>query len=143
MAFALRAFLTALASLGVLAYPAWLWGKQDGVLALGVAIAVCFVGALVGHLPHHFFRGRDEDVANATMAGFGLRMLTTGAIAFAIASMSSLPRTQFMIWVAVVYLVFLVLEVMVMTRQLSARENTAATSESTVPVSRGSGEQSA
>jgi len=106
----LKATVTVAAVTAAAAWPVHAWAGDEGLTALLIASAVGLVGAVLGHLPHFFFRGPDA-VFHASMAGLGVRLLGTLAIAAPIMMLSGLPLLPFALGLVLAYFSLLILEV--------------------------------
>ncbi len=117
--FTLAAALTLAAVAATGAWPAHaLWGSP-GLVAMGWAAAISFVGALVGYLPTAL-AGADatlERRAQACLVGMGLRMfLSLAAILAVLRTGASGHPTAFVATTGVFYLSLLVLDSVVLVR---------------------------
>lgn len=120
-----KATLVVAAVTAVAAWPVHAWAGSAGLTALVVAAAVCLAGAALGRVPHLFFRRGPDAILHASMAGLGLRLLGTLAIAAPLAFFTDLPRLPFGVALILDYLALLVLEV----RDLSVKSRTATIHE--------------
>lgn len=107
----LRATVLVAAITAVAAWPVRAWEGDEGLTAVLLAGAVSLVGAVLGRLPHLFFRSGPDAIFHASMAGLGLRLLGTLAIAAPIMMLSGLPLMPFALGLVLSYLSLLVLEV--------------------------------
>ncbi len=93
----------------------------EGLVAMGVAAALVFVGALLGYLPllSRLARTGPEGQANAFLVGLGIRLFFTLA-GVLVLGMGLLPaRTAFLVWAGIGYAVLLVVEIVGLVRGLS------------------------
>ncbi len=93
----------------------------DGLVAMGVAASLVFVGALLGYLPmlSKLARTGPEGRANAFLVGLGIRLFFTlaGVLVF---GMGLLPaRVAFLVWAGIGYAVLLVVEILGLVRGLA------------------------
>lgn len=107
----LKATLVVAAVTAAAAWPVHAWAGERGLTALLVAAAVCLVGAVLGRVPHLFFRKGPDAVLHAAMAGLGLRLLGTLALAMPLAFFTGLPRAPFALGLLLTYFPLLALEV--------------------------------
>ena len=107
----LKATLLVAAVTAAAAWPVRAWAGDEGLTALLIASAVSLAGALLGRLPHLFFRRGPDAIFHASMAGLGLRLLGTLAIAAPIMMLSGLPLMPFALGLVLAYFALLVLEV--------------------------------
>ena len=110
-AYLLKAALTVAAVIAVAAWPMHMWAGDDGLTALLIAGAVAWVGSVLGRIPHLFFRSGPDAIFYASMAGLGVRLLGTLAIAAPIMILSGLPLMPFALGLLLAYFALLVLEV--------------------------------
>ena len=94
----------------------------EGLVAMGVAAALVFVGALLGYLPLLSRMGRTgpEGQANAFLIGLGIRLFFTlaGVLVFGMGNL--LPaRAAFLVWAGIGYAVLLVVEILGLVRGLA------------------------
>lgn len=76
--------------------------------ASGIALAGALAGRLAGRLVPP---GRPESIAQAALAGIGVRLITTAGLCFGALEAGVAPRMTFVVVVLVQYLALLVLEV--------------------------------
>lgn len=107
----LKATFTVAAVTAVAAWPMRAWAGDEGLTALLIAAAAGLVGAVLGRVPHLFFRSGPDAIFHASMAGLGVRLLGTLAIAAPIMMLSGLPLMPFAIGLLLAYFALLVLEV--------------------------------
>jgi len=107
----LKATLVVAAITAAAAWPVRAWAGDAGLTALLIASAVSLVGAALGRLPHLFFRRGPDAIFHASMAGLGLRLLGTLAIAAPIMMLSGLPLVPFALGLVLAYFSLLILEV--------------------------------
>mgnify|MGYP001821773971 CR=1 FL=1 len=127
----LRATFTVAAVTAVAAWPVHAWAGDQGLTALLIASAVGLAGAVLGRLPHLFFSGPDA-IFHASMAGLGLRLLGTLAIAAPLMMLSGLPLMPFALGLVLAYFALLVLEVRDLV-VLSRSASTAAAPHAAAP----------
>jgi hypothetical protein len=106
-----KAVLVLTAVAAVAAWPVYALGGARGLEAFGVALAVCMVGAVLGRLPHLFFKRGPDALFHASLTGLGLRLLGTLAVAAPLLLFSGMERVPFAIGLVVAYFALLVLEV--------------------------------
>ena len=115
--------LAAVTVLGVgalCAFPAWLWTGPDGLLALGVALSICWMGALAGRAAQQaIFRVVEgpQRVINAMMGALGVRMFTTLGLALGVIVAKPFELLPFAVWLLVGYVALLGLEVFAALRE--------------------------
>ncbi len=109
-------YVLAIATAGGLAFvvgawPAWALARGSGLIALAVGVGIAWLGAVLGHLPLLFFRRSEDAVLNAALAGVGIRLLST--LAMAVVALFSLPfpREPLAIGLVLAYLSLLAMEV--------------------------------
>jgi len=106
-----KATLVVAAVTAAAAWPVHAWAGPEGVIALALAAAVCLVGAILGRIPHLFFRKGPDAIFHAALAGLGLRLLGTLALGAPLLLFTSLPQMPFAVGLVVVYFSLLLLEV--------------------------------
>jgi hypothetical protein len=107
----LKATLVVAAVTAAAAWPVHAWAGERGLTALLVASAVGLVGAVLGRVPHLVFTRGPDAIFHASMAGLGLRLLGTLAIAAPIMMLSGLPLMPFALGLVLAYFSLLILEV--------------------------------
>ncbi len=109
----------ALALVLLLAWPAHAWAGREGLLALGLAGGIGFLGALAGHLAAAGL-GRlvpgPQGSVQALQAGMAVRVLVTLLCAAPVYFLDAAPDLPFTVFLALGYLAQLVLEVFVSVR---------------------------
>jgi hypothetical protein len=111
----------ALAVGAALAWPAWAWGGREGLAALGVAAAIGWLGAAVGHALRAWLARRLSGpgaAVSAVQAGMAARVLLTAFLALPFFLLDVFARVPFATWLVLHYLAQLVLEVFVSVREL-------------------------
>ena len=135
--FAVRALLVVLGCAAVLAWPAWAWDGSDGLLGLGLAGALCFVGALAGQgvvrAVYRVVEGPTRGIT-ALNAGIGSRLLVTLALSLVVLILEPFRLLPFAVWLLAYYVSLLCLEVFVAVREFG--QNPGST-QSTGVVSEG------
>ena len=118
----------------VLAWPAYAWSGGPGLAALGLAGAVCVLGALVGRTVAAALGRMDtgpDAGARAHQAGIVARLLATLALTLPAIVARPVPMAPFAAWLAVHYLAQLVLEVFVSLEELGQNHAPTATGGAT------------
>ena len=103
------------------AWPAWAWGGEAGLQALGVAGVICLLAAAAARLVTALLKGLSSDASaapQAIQAGIGVRMMLTLAASLPVFLTDWLPQKQFVVWLGLHYLTQLALEVFVSMREL-------------------------
>lgn len=113
----LKATLVVVAVAAAAAWPVRAWAGDAGLVALTVASAVCLLGAALGRLPRLFLGRGPDAILGASMAGVGVRLLGTLAIAAPLMLLSGLPLAPFAVGLILAYFSLLVLEVWDLTGQ--------------------------
>lgn len=105
---------------GLLAGPIGLvWGTR-GVLAAGIAAAVCVIPGWCVFGLLSFAGGERQSQAMGVLAGTGLRMFAVLVAALAVDAQGWLAGTAFAAWLVVFYLVTLLVETVLVIRPASA-----------------------
>ncbi|MDA1194413.1 MAG: hypothetical protein O2894_04445 [Planctomycetota bacterium] len=114
------AVLLAVAVTAVLAWPFHAWAGDEGLAALGVAAAVCIVGALVGHGIGGLVAraGPPENAPQATQLAITVRLLLTLALSLPVFLAAPVQTMPFGAALVVHYLAQMALEVFVSLRAL-------------------------
>ncbi len=131
-----RALAIVVAVYAVAAWPAHAWDGRDGLVGLGIAGLVCFVGALVGQLVqravYRVVEGPTRGVS-ALNAGIGSRLLVTLALSLVVIILEPFRLMPFAVWLLLYYLSLLCLEVFVALREFGqnpgSTESTGGDSE--------------
>ena len=98
-------------SCAVGAWPTWRMAGTDGLVAMGVAVGLSWIGAVLGFLPSTSGSARFESRVQAAMLGVVVRLFATLAAVFVVVAGDLVSaRMAFAAWVAVGYLILLVLE---------------------------------
>lgn len=113
----------------VTAWPAYALAGPDGLAALALAALVSLLGAVLGRAPRLVFRHGPDALFHAAMAGLGLRLLGTLALAAPVMLFAGLPTIPFALGLVPTYLALLVLEV----RDLVVRSRTLVAGEPCPP----------
>jgi len=116
LVFALALGVSALAAL-----PAWAWGDQAGLRALGLAGLICSVSASAAHLAAAALRRLSTDERagpQAVQVGIGVRLLLTLAASLPVILTHGVPQKQFVAWLGLHYLAQMALELFVSMREL-------------------------
>ncbi len=125
----------------VLAWPAWAWGGEMGLVALTVAGGICLIAAWLALVPRLFLSvgpQSDANESNAVLAATGVRLLATMVGALVVLMAKPFDTWQFIAWLAAFYSVHLVLEVFVSLRDLGQNHARSGTRDSeTSPESSG------
>jgi hypothetical protein len=114
------AFGLAVAATGLLWWPADRWHGDGGVAALALSGALCALGALVGRVVTALIERASSDPAAgaiAVQAGIGTRLLVTLVLTFPVLLVKPVPMMPFTAFLAVHYVIQLVLEVFVSLRE--------------------------
>ncbi|MDJ0972931.1 MAG: hypothetical protein QNJ98_00550 [Planctomycetota bacterium] len=131
--FAVRALLVVVGCFAVVAWPAWAWDGTDGLIGLGLAAALCFVGALAGQgvvrVVYRAVEGPTRGIT-ALNAGIGSRLLVTLALSLVVLIMEPFRLLPFAVWLALYYVSLLCLEVFVAVKEFG--QNPGSTESSGV-----------
>ena len=103
------------------AWPAWAWGGEAGLRALGLAGLICLLAAAAARLVTAALKGLSTDASaapQAIQAGIGVRMILTLAASLPVFLTHWVPTKQFVVWLGLHYLTQLALEVFVSMREL-------------------------
>ena len=101
-----------LAAVGaVVAWPVHALFGPEGLQAFAIAFGVCMAGAVLGRIPHLFFKRGPDALFQASLAGLGLRLMGTLAVAAPLLLFSELERVPFAIGLMIAYFALLLLEV--------------------------------
>jgi len=103
------------------AWPAWLWGGDEGLLALGVAGLICLLAGALARVATAALQGlsTDESAApQAVQAGIGVRLLLTLGASLPVILTHWVPQRQFVAWLGLHYLSQMALELFVSMREL-------------------------
>ena len=104
----------------LLGWPAWAWNGMDGVRALGVAMAITWVGAFAARLATEAVRRRidgPQGSVHALMAGLSARLFLSLGLALVVVVMEPFALVPFAVWILVGYLSVLGLEVLAVMRE--------------------------
>ena len=105
------------------AYPTSRLSGADGLVAMGIAGGVSFVGACLGFLPSALAPSRYESRVQAAMLGIVVRLFVTLAAVLAVlASGAAAARTAFVAWIGIDYAAMLALETVVVLRAVRRPE---------------------
>ena len=122
------------------AWPAWLWGGNEGLLALGVAGLICLLAGVLARVATAALKGisTDESAApQAVQAGIGVRLILTLAASLPVILTHWVPQKQFVAWLGLHYLSQMALELFVSMRELGQNHGpidaTQSESEDTEP----------
>ncbi|MDJ0522446.1 MAG: hypothetical protein QNJ90_10290 [Planctomycetota bacterium] len=117
----LLALLVTVLVTAALAWPAYAWQGSDGLLGLGLAAAICLLGAMGGRGVGGFVRvtqpGEDQ-APLATQAAIAGRLVLTLILSTPVFILKPVEMMPFGIWLGVHYLAQMVLEVFVSLREL-------------------------
>jgi len=103
------------------AWPAHAWAGRAGLQALGLAAAICLLGALFGRIAAIAIAGLDpgpEAGPHGVQVGILVRLMTTLAMTLPVVLMEPVPPVPFAAWLGLHYLAQLALEVFVSLREL-------------------------
>lgn len=109
--YALRVLGVGLLCFGLGAWPAWALAGPAGLAGLAVGVGVALLGSALGHLPLLFFRRGPDAVFFAALAGVGVRLLATLALALVAVFALPFPREAVAIGLVLAYLSLLAIEV--------------------------------
>jgi hypothetical protein len=94
------------------AWPAYALAGGAGLAALGAAALAALLGVAAGRAAgRQVPGGRPESHAQAALVGITVRLLVTAALALAVALAAPLPRSVFLVSLAVFYALLLAAEV--------------------------------
>ena len=116
----------------VFAFPAWLWQGTDGLLALGVALSICWLGALAGRaVQHQIFATVEapQKTVNAMLGGLGVRMFVTLGLAIGVIVARPFDLMPFAVWLLGGYVLLLCLEVFVAMREFGQNHGPIGTGD--------------
>lgn len=96
---------------------------EAGTVALGIGVAVSWIGAALGAIPVVAAVARGGSARPIATIGQAMALRAGATVAGALAAIlgSELPRTTLAIWIGLAYAVLLVVETRWMTRWLMAR----------------------
>ena len=124
----------------LLALPAWLWTGANGLLALGTALSICWMGALVGRAVQQQVFATIEGpqrTVNAMLAGLGVRMFVTLGLALGGIVAEPFEMMPFAVWLLVGYVLLLCLEVFVALREFGQNHGPNRTDDASSEASEG------
>lgn len=114
--FATKAALIVVGVFAVAAWPAHLWEGADGLLGLGLAGGIGFVGAVVGYAAQcavaRTVKGPTRGIS-AINAGLGSRLLMTLTLSLVVVTVEPFRLMPFAVWLLLYYVALLGLEVFV------------------------------
>ena len=111
-----KALLVLLVVLAAAAWPVHALMGEGALLAMGLAGLISFVGFVLGRIPHLILTEGPEAIFHASLAGLGMRLLGTLAIAAPVLLFSSLPQTPFAVGLVLSYFALLGVEVVDLVR---------------------------
>jgi hypothetical protein len=117
----LHVLAVAVAVSALAAWPAWLWGADTGLLALGLAAGVCLIGAVLGRVVLGLMlrlNDSPEGTSAAIQAAIGVRLLGTLVLCLPVVLAKWVPNLQLAVWLVLHYVAQLVLELFVLLREL-------------------------
>ena len=128
-AFRTAIVLGAVCTLGI--WPVHRWESTQGVLAWAVAFAVVLIGAVLGAIPlaSRFAKARPENVPQAWLIGFGIRMLFVLSACLTVWLSRPFPVNPFLLGAGVAYAVILAFEVATASRMMRADGTLAGAAE--------------
>ena len=103
------------------AWPAWLWGGEEGLLALGVAGLICLLAGALARVATAALKGVSTDdsaAPQAVQAGIGVRLILTLAASLPVILTHWVPQKQFVAWLGLHYLSQMALELFVSMREV-------------------------
>jgi hypothetical protein len=109
-------YLFRILGVGLLAFGLGFWPARalagaEGIPALAIGVGISLLGALLGHLPVFFTKPGSAQLLPMALAGMGIRLLATLALAGAAFFLLQTPREPLGIGLVLAYLSLLALEV--------------------------------